>query len=165
MATTKRRKPRKRGDKDDAGHFNMLAGGLRPVRWLPPMDDIVKALPLLQLRAHGIKQWSGLVRRARSQLVTNKPAQLWQVFGANLTGSCAFILAFDQAHDEDPNPQDKAVYSIGPVGPMAPYSLELPRGSRRFKFGIFLIPSTDPTFFKPVAGADATYQYEYLEVR
>lgn len=142
-----------------------MLGDLRPKRWLPELVEVANAVPLLQLRAFGPKQWSAQVYRGESRLVTATGAQLFLAFGSNLTrNGCTFVLAFDQGNDRLPGRLDRAVYGTPPAMCGAPWNLDLPFGSRRFQFGIFLIASTDPQFYRPALGADLTFQYAYLEV-
>jgi len=149
----------------DAGRFDML-GRLAPARWAPDLARALALLPLMVLRIAGVKQWGARSARGDRVQVTTKPAELYLAFGANLAVVPVFVLAFDVRAAQGQNfPQEeRALYTIGPIPVGATYNLDLPRGSRRFDFGVLLQTSSTPEFFTFLAGADTTYHYEYLEL-
>jgi hypothetical protein len=149
----------------DAGRFDML-GRLAPSRWAPDLARALALLPLMVLRLAGVKQWSSRALRADRVQVTSKPAELYLVFGANLAAVPVFVLAFDVRVAQGQNfPRETlANYTIGPIPAGASYTLDLPRGSRRFDFGILLQTSATPEQFTPQPGSSTTFHYEYLEL-
>jgi hypothetical protein len=136
-------------------------------RWTPGLAEVASLVPLLLLRAFGVKQWTPRAIVGPLALITPKPAELFVAFGANLSAGPIYLGAFDIAN-ADPQGLEGAgppVYIVGPIPAGTSYTLDLfPLGSRRFDFGIVLAPTTDARKFVAVPGGLASYHAAYQEL-